>query len=53
MDTVLHGIHEAIQRKPRTAKPTVKEAQSAGQRAATFARPGSNGTSERGGPEEA
>lgn len=53
MGIMLHGMHAAIQRKPRTTKPTVKEAQSAGQRASTSARPGSNGTSERGGPKEA
>lgn len=53
MSTMLPGIHAAIQKRPRTAKPNVNQAQSSGQRAAPSTRPGSNGPSERGGPEEA
>lgn len=45
MGTMLHEIHATIQRKPRTTKPAVNQAQLAGQRAATSARPGSNGPS--------
>lgn len=52
MGTMLHAVRDAIQERPRAAKPTVYQAQS-GQRAATSARPGSNGPSERGGPEQA
>lgn len=51
--TKLRGIHVAIQKRPRITKPTVNQAQLSGQKAATSARPGSNGPSERGGPEEA
>lgn len=53
MSTMLPGIHAAIQKRPRTAKPNVNQAQSSGQRAAPSTRPGSSGPSERGGPEEA
>ena len=53
MSTTLPGIHADTQKRPRTAKPTVNQAQSSGQRAATSTRPGSNGPSEREGPEEA
>lgn len=48
MGTMLPGICAAIQRKPGPPKPTVNQAQSAGLRTATSARPGSKGPSERG-----